>query len=110
MEQKPYLTIESVYQMVKENQPIPLRIAANLELKVLCPGPDDGDGGAIPTTTPLAVPEIATMLVSPMGCGIHLTETGRGPYFPGRTWLLRLEEKDIVVGRYRKPHGWRFLR
>lgn len=101
-DQTPYLTIQSVCQMVQEGQPIPLRIGANLEMKVLCPGPDDGDAGAIPTTTPLLVPEIATMLISPMGCGIHLNETGRGPHFPGRTWLLRLEEKDIVIGRYQE--------
>ena len=89
-------SIPELCTFLRHNTPIPARLAANLELKVLCPGPDDGDCGVIPTTTPLDIPDIATLIVSPTGCSLHLTETGRGKINPRRAWILNLEEKDIV--------------
>lgn len=99
---RPYsLTIRQLEQLLEQKQTIPGNLYENAEYKVLC-YPDDGDGGLIPTTTPLCVAHLATLMISPMGCGIHLTETGRGPLDRGRAWLLRLQERDIVLGRQRQ--------
>lgn len=96
----PFITISHLITMLENHTPVPLRLEANLELKVLCPGPDDGDRGDIPTTTPLAVPETVSLIISPLGCSLHVTETGRGTYNSGRSWILCLEEYDIVSGDY----------
>ena len=98
---QPYsLTIRQLRDLLEKRQTIPGNLYENAERKVLC-YPDDGDGGLIPTTTPLCISNLSTLMVSPMGCGIHLTETGRGPLDVGRAWLLRLQERDIVLGRQR---------
>lgn len=92
------LTIAQAEELLLKHQPIPGNLYENAERKVLL-YPHDGDGGTIPTTTPLCIPHLITLMVSPMGCGIHLTETGRGcMHNEGRAWLLRLTEKDIVLG------------
>lgn len=96
-------TIPELCDYLRHNIPIPARLAANLELKVLCPGPDDGDCGVIPTTTPLNIPDIATLIVSPTGCSLHLTETGRGKINQKRAWILNLKEKDIVSSDFFEP-------
>lgn len=95
-----YIPISQLITMLENDTPIPLRLSANLELKVLCPGPDDGDRGDIPTTTPLAIPEMASLIISPLGCSLHLNETGRGHHNLGRAWILRLEERDIVSSEH----------
>lgn len=94
------IPISDLISMLEKNIPVPLRLSANLELKVLCPGPDDGDRGDIPTTTPLSVPETASLIISPLGCSLHLTETGRGHCNLGYTWFLRLEEHDIISSEH----------
>lgn len=92
------LTIAQAEELLLKKQPIPGNLYENAERKVLL-YPHDGDGGAIPTTTPLCIPHLVTLMISPMGCGIHLTETGRGSiHKEGRAWLLRLTEKEIVLG------------
>ncbi len=94
------INIHQLISMIEKKIPIPQRINANLELKVLCPGPDDGDGGDIPTTTPLKIPETATLIISPLGCSLHLSETGRGIYNSGRAWILNLSESEVISGDY----------
>ena len=36
----PFITISRLITMLEDHTPVPLRLEANLELKVLCPGPD----------------------------------------------------------------------
>ena len=92
------LTIAQAEELLLKHQPIPGNLYENAERKVLL-YPHDGDGGTIPTTTPLCIPHLITLMVSPMGCGIHLTETGRGClHNEGRAWLLRLTEPDMGLG------------
>lgn len=98
----PCILISDLISMLEAHLPIPLRLSANLELKVLCPGPDDGDRGDIPTTTPLSIPETASLIISPLGCSLHLTETGRGYLNSGHAWILRLDEHDIVSSEHLK--------
>ncbi len=96
------LTITQAEELLLKKQPIPGNLYENVERKVLL-YPHDGDGGAIPTTTPLCIPHLVSLMISPMGCGIHLTETGRGCiHNAGRAWLLRLTEKEIVLGMQEK--------
>lgn len=93
-----FLTIKEIQDLLLEKKMIPGNLYANAERKVLL-YPNDGDRGIIPTTTPLCISNIITLMISPMGCGIHLTETGRGNFETfDRVWLLRLTEKDIVFG------------
>lgn len=91
-------TVEELRTFLLKRQSIPGNLYEVAERKVLL-YPHDGDGGIIPTTTPLCLSSLITLMISPMGCGIHLTETGRGNLSnEGHAWLLRLSEKDLVLG------------
>lgn len=91
-------SVEELRTFLLKKESIPGNLYEAAERKVLL-YPHDGDGGTIPTTTPLCLSSLITLMISPMGCGIHLTETGRGNLNnEGRAWLLRLSEKDLVLG------------
>lgn len=98
MKRDDFPTIKELYELMRDRKPVSQRVTVNIESNMLC----QGDGGVSPTTSALNVPEVALLLVSPMGCAVHGTQANRAYGKSGRMWFLRLDEKTIVGGNYKK--------